>query len=111
MTDDDDIRAAAERLLNEHDIDHTLYCTGSLPDLQADLVTVARAVLALTDECEALRTILRISEERIRIATKFLEWLAAQRGQDMRYPGEHATLADDALTQMSVVDAEQEHGQ
>ena len=50
---------------------------------------------------EAAEAEIRRLREQLRIATELLETLAAQRGRDMRYPGEHATLAADALTQMS----------
>jgi hypothetical protein len=42
--------------------------------------------------------------EQLRIATELLERFAEQRGKDMRYPGEHATLAEDALICISVVE-------
>ena len=42
--------------------------------------------------------------EQNRIGTELLTALAAKHGKDMRYPGEHAILAEDALIRMSTVD-------
>lgn len=64
----------------------------------------ARTHEPISTDCEEAEAEIRRLTEQLRIATELLEMFAGRRGQDMRYPGEHATLAEDALIRISVVD-------
>ncbi len=70
----------------------------------AEAYRLAQEALDMRAERNAALVEVKRLQEQLRIATDFLESLAAQRGLDMRYPGEHAAFAEDALIQMSVVE-------